>query len=62
LSEYSIFTSKSVSEGHSDNVAYHVSAAVLEAILKDDKYAHVASETMVKTRFAIVSGEVNTTS
>ena len=62
MSEYSIFTSESVSEGHPDKIADQISDAVLDAILKEDKYARVACETMVKTGVAIVSGEISTTS
>tara|TARA_R110001583_G_scaffold54_1_gene599 strand:- start:1528 stop:2688 length:1161 start_codon:yes stop_codon:yes gene_type:complete len=60
MSEYSIFTSESVSEGHPDKMADQISDAVLDAILKDDPYARVAVETMVKTGMAIVAGEVRT--
>ena len=62
MSEYSIFTSESVSEGHPDKIADQISDAVLDAILAEDKYARVACETMVKTGVAIVSGEITTSS
>ena len=55
-----LFTSESVSEGHPDKVADQISDAVLDAILKDDKTARVAVETLVKTGCAIVAGEVTT--
>lgn len=60
MSEYSIFTSESVSEGHPDKIADQISDAVLDAIIAEDKYARVACETMVKTGVAIVSGEITT--
>ena len=60
MSEYSIFTSESVSEGHPDKMADQISDAVLDAIIKDDPHARVAVETMVKTGMAIVAGEVRT--
>jgi S-adenosylmethionine synthetase len=60
MSEYSIFTSESVSEGHPDKMADQISDAILDAILADDKDARVAVETMVKTGMAIVAGEVAT--
>jgi len=60
MSEYSVFTSESVSEGHPDKMADQISDAVLDAILKDDPHARVAVETMVKTGMAIVAGEVRT--
>jgi S-adenosylmethionine synthetase len=62
MSEYSIFTSESVSEGHPDKIADQISDAILDAIIAEDKYARVACETMVKTGVAIVSGEISTTS
>lgn len=60
MSDYSLFTSESVSEGHPDKMADQISDAVLDAILKDDPNARVAVETMVKTGMAIVAGEVRT--
>jgi S-adenosylmethionine synthetase len=60
MSEYSIFTSESVSEGHPDKMADQISDAILDAILKDDVNCRVAVETMVKTGMAIIAGEVTT--
>jgi S-adenosylmethionine synthetase len=60
MSEYSIFTSESVSEGHPDKMADQISDAVLDAIIKEDPYARVAVETMVKTGMAVIAGEVTT--
>ncbi|ANG61266.1 methionine adenosyltransferase [Marinobacterium aestuarii] len=60
MSEYGLFTSESVSEGHPDKIADQISDAVLDAIIAEDKYARVACETMVKTGVAIVSGEIST--
>ncbi len=60
MSEYSIFTSESVSEGHPDKMADQISDAILDAILVDDTDARVAVETMVKTGMAVVAGEVTT--
>lgn len=60
MSEYSLFTSESVSEGHPDKMADQISDAILDAILADDPDARVAVETMVKTGMAIVAGEVTT--
>ena len=60
MSEYSIFTSESVSEGHPDKMADQISDAVLDAIIKNDPHARVAVETLVKTGMAIVAGEVTT--
>jgi S-adenosylmethionine synthetase len=55
-----LFTSESVSEGHPDKVADQISDAVLDAILAEDKEAHVACETFIKTGVAIVGGEITT--
>jgi S-adenosylmethionine synthetase len=60
MSEYSVFTSESVSEGHPDKMADQISDAVLDAIIKEDPHARVAVETMVKTGMAIIAGEVTT--
>ena len=60
MSEYSLFTSESVSEGHPDNLAEQISDAVLAALIARDKQARVACETMVKTGVAIVGGEITT--
>ncbi len=60
MSEYSLFTSESVSEGHPDKIADQISDAVLDAIIAEDKFARVACETLVKTGVAIIAGEVTT--
>jgi len=60
MSEYSLFTSESVSEGHPDKMADQISDAVLDAIIKDDPHARVAVETLVKTGMAVIAGEVRT--
>ena len=60
MSEYSLFTSESVSEGHPDKMADQISDAILDAIIEDDKDARVAVETMVKTGMVVVAGEVTT--
>lgn len=60
MSEYTVFTSESVSEGHPDKMADQISDAILDAIIKDDPEARVAVETLVKTGVAIIAGEVTT--
>ena len=60
MSNYNLFTSESVSEGHPDKMADQISDAVLDAILEDDPHARVAVETLVKTGMAIIAGEVRT--
>ena len=61
MSQYSIFTSESVSEGHPDKLADQISDAILDAALAQDKYSRVACETLVKTGVAIIAGEIATT-
>ena len=60
MSEYSLFTSESVSEGHPDKMADQISDAILDAIIADDRNARVAVETLVKTGMVVVAGEVTT--
>lgn len=60
MSEYALFTSESVSEGHPDKIADQISDAVLDAIITRDKHARVACETLVKTGVAIIAGEIST--
>src|SRR4026208_1056400 len=54
------FTSESVTEGHPDKIADQVSAAVLDAVLADDKSGRVACETLVTTGLVVVAGEIST--
>lgn len=61
MSEYHIFTSESVSEGHPDKLADQISDAVLDAILTEDIHARVACETLVKTGAVVLAGEITTT-
>lgn len=60
MSNYPLFTSESVSEGHPDKIADQISDAVLDEILKQDPLAHVAVETYIKTGMILVGGEVRT--
>jgi S-adenosylmethionine synthetase len=57
-----LFTSESVTEGHPDKVADQISDGVLDAIIAKDIHGRVAVETLVKTGFCVVAGEVSTTS
>jgi S-adenosylmethionine synthetase len=61
MREYAVFTSESVSEGHPDKMADQISDAILDAILKEDQFARVACETLVKTGAVVLAGEVTTT-
>jgi len=60
MSNYSIFTSESVSEGHPDKMADQISDAILDAMITDDANSRVAVETMVKTGMVVIAGEVRT--
>ncbi len=59
MSEY-LFTSESVTEGHPDKLCDQVSDGVLDAVLKEDPYGRVACETLAKTGFVMVAGEITT--
>lgn len=54
------FTSESVTEGHPDKVADQISDAVLDEVLRQDKYGRVACEVLVGMGYAIVGGEITT--
>ncbi len=53
-----LFTSESVTMGHPDKVADHISDAILDAMLAQDPASRVACETMVKDNLVIVAGEI----
>lgn len=55
-----IFTSESVTEGHPDKVCDQISDAIVDEILKDDKDARVACETMATTGLILITGEITT--
>jgi len=55
-----LFTSESVSEGHSDKVADQISDTVLDLLLEQDPNSRVACETMVNTGMVVLSGEITT--
>jgi S-adenosylmethionine synthetase len=55
-----LFTSESVTEGHPDKICDQVSDAVLDACLAQDPYSHVACETVTKTGFVMILGEITT--
>jgi S-adenosylmethionine synthetase len=55
-----LFTSESVTEGHPDKICDQVSDAVLDAMIKDDPGSRVACETVVKTGFVLIAGEITT--
>ncbi len=61
MSKDYLFTSESVSEGHPDKMADLVSDAILDTILEQDPESRVACESMLKTGFVVVAGEITTT-
>ena len=62
MSEYKVFTSESVSEGHPDKMADQISDAVLDAMLVDDANSRVACETLVKDNLVVLAGEITSRS
>ncbi len=59
LNDY-LFTSESVTEGHPDKMADQVSDAVLDAVLREDPRGRVACETLLKTGYVMIAGEITT--
>lgn len=55
-----VFTSESVTEGHPDKVCDMISDGILDAALTQDPESRVAIESVVKTGFAMVVGEMTT--
>ncbi|HCH63852.1 MAG TPA: methionine adenosyltransferase, partial [Deltaproteobacteria bacterium] len=53
-----LFTSESVSEGHPDKMCDQISDAVLDAHIAVDPHARVACETLVKTGYVMLAGEI----
>ncbi len=53
-----LFTSESVTMGHPDKVADHISDAILDAMLEQDPKSRVACETLVTTGLVVVAGEI----
>ncbi|MGE0143233.1 MAG: methionine adenosyltransferase [Planctomycetota bacterium] len=60
MSQPSLFTSESVSEGHPDKVCDQISDAVLDAILAQDPHSRVACETLTSRGLVVVTGEITT--
>ncbi len=60
MSDRTLFTSESVTEGHPDKIADQVSDSVLDAILAQDSHARVACETLLTTGLCVVAGEITT--
>jgi S-adenosylmethionine synthetase len=60
MSDRTLFTSESVTEGHPDKIADQVSDSVLDSILAQDPAARVACETLLTTGLVVVAGEITT--
>ena len=55
-----LFTSESVTEGHSDKICDRISDAILDEIMKKDPDARVACETTCTTGIVSIMGEITT--
>jgi len=55
-----LFSSESVTEGHPDKLCDQVSDAILDACLAVDPASRVACETVAKTGFVLLAGEIST--
>jgi len=55
-----LFTSESVTEGHPDKMADQISDTVLDAVLSQDAKGRVACETLLKTGYVMIAGEITT--
>lgn len=59
MSNY-LFSSESVTEGHPDKLCDQISDAILDEMLRQDKGARVAIESLVTTGLVHIAGEVRT--
>jgi len=55
-----LVASESVTEGHPDKLCDQISDAVLDAIIAQDPFARVASETAITNGLVLVAGEITT--
>jgi len=55
-----LFTSESVTEGHPDKMCDQISDAILDEMLRQDKYSRVACATLTTTGLITVVGEITT--
>ena len=58
MSRSFLFTSESVTEGHPDKIADQISDAILDALLEGDPKSRVACETLIKTGYVNLAGEI----
>ena len=55
-----LFTSESVTEGHPDKMADQISDTILDELLEQDPASRVACETLLKTGYVMIAGEITT--
>src|SRR5688572_21067347 len=55
-----LFSSESVTEGHPDKLCDAVSDSIVDACLAADPNSRVACETVAKTGFVLLAGEITT--
>lgn len=55
-----LFTSESVTEGHPDKICDQISDAILDEMIRQDKFSRVACETLTTTGVIMVVGEITT--
>lgn len=55
-----LFTSESVTEGHPDKICDQISDAILDEMIRQDKFSRVACETVTTTGVIMVVGEITT--
>lgn len=53
-----IFTSESVASGHPDKICDSISDAILDNVLKQDRFGKVAVETLVTFEKVVIAGEI----
>ncbi len=57
MSQYDVFTSESVSNGHPDKLADRISDAILDAMIAKNPESRVACETLIKSGIIVLAGE-----
>jgi S-adenosylmethionine synthetase len=60
MSDFTLFTSESVTEGHPDKLADQISDAVLDELIRRDPRSRVALETFLTRGVCVVGGELTT--
>jgi len=58
MSERSLFTSESVTEGHPDKICDGIADCILDANMAQDKRCRVACEVMAATGLVVIAGEI----